>query len=103
MSVIDPESDLTVVGRMLSHHSWANTTDRTARTAPARAALEQKWLDQANGDAARAEDLKRRHYAQLGRKSAEARRAKKLDEVTEPPDELALRRFLAICGGGADG
>src|SRR5215472_748602 len=33
-----------------SHASWGRTADRAKRTAPARAALDQKFLDQADGD-----------------------------------------------------
>jgi hypothetical protein len=60
-----------------AHHSWANTTDRTARTAKARAALDQKFLDQANGDPVRAEHLRKAHFARLALKSAQARRARR--------------------------
>jgi len=60
-----------------AHESWANTTDRTARTAPARAAFEQKFLDQAGGDSVRAEHLWRAHFARLALKSAQARRRSK--------------------------
>lgn len=71
------ESELSLLGRLAAHQSWANTVDRTARTAPARAALEQKWLDQADGDPVRAAHIKKAHYARLALKSAQARRARK--------------------------
>lgn len=71
------ESELSMLGRLGAHASWANTTDRTARTAPARAALEQKWLDQADGDPVRAAHLKKAYYSRLALKSAQARRARK--------------------------
>lgn len=54
--------------------SWANTTDRTSRTAKARAALEQKFLDQADGDPVRAEHLRKAHFKRLALKSAQSRR-----------------------------
>jgi hypothetical protein len=57
-----------------SHLSWANTEDRTARTAKARAAMDQKFLDQAGGDPVRAEHYRKAYYANLARKSAAARR-----------------------------
>ena len=44
------------------------------RTAPARAALEQKFLDEADGDPVRAEHLRKAHFARLALKSAQARR-----------------------------
>jgi hypothetical protein len=75
MSLVD--SERSILGRLGAHQSWANTTDRTARTAPARAALEQKWLDQAGGDPQRAASLKKAYYARLALKSAQARRARK--------------------------
>jgi len=64
------------IGRLGAHVSWANTTDRTARTAPARAALEQKFLDQADGDPVRAAHLRKAYYARLALKSVQARRAR---------------------------
>ena len=66
----------TLVARIAAHESWANTTDRTARTAPARAALERKFLDAANGDPLRAASLRKAHFARLALKSAQARRAR---------------------------
>lgn len=57
-----------------AHISWANTDDRTARTAPARAALQAKFLEQADGDPVRAEHLRKAHYARLALASAKARR-----------------------------
>ena len=70
-------SERSTIGRIGAHSKWANTTDRTAATAPARAALEQKFLDQADGDPQRAVSLRRAYYLQLARKSAVARRARK--------------------------
>lgn len=63
--------------RIGAHQSWANTLDRTARTAPAPAALEQKFLEEADGDARRAESLRKAHYTRLALKSAEARRRRR--------------------------
>jgi hypothetical protein len=65
------------IGRIGAHTKWANTTDRTAATAPARAALEQKFLDQADGDPLRAASLRKAYYARLSLASAEVRRARK--------------------------
>ena len=70
-----------MLGKIGAHTKWANTTDRTAATAPARAALEQKFLDQADGDPVRAEHLRRAHYARLALKSAQARRRRKGGEA----------------------
>jgi hypothetical protein len=57
-----------------AHISWANTTNRTARTAKARAALDAKFLAQAGGDPLRAEHLRTAYFKQLAVKSAKARR-----------------------------
>lgn len=66
-----------LLGRIGAHVSWGNTTDRTARTAPARAALEQKFLDEADGDPVRAQHLRKAYFQRLALKSAAARRAKR--------------------------
>jgi hypothetical protein len=70
-------SERTLRSRIAAHESWANTLDRTARTAKARAALDQKFLDQAGGDPIRAEHLKKAHFARLALRSAQARRKAK--------------------------
>ena len=67
-------SDRRIAAQIAAHESWANTTNRTARTAPARAALDQKFLDQANGNPVRAAHFRAAHYKRLALKSAQARR-----------------------------
>jgi hypothetical protein len=62
--------------------SWANTENRSARTSKARAALDQKFLDQAGGDPVRAEHLRRAYYLKLAYRSAQARQARKA--TTDP-------------------
>lgn len=57
--------------------SWALTEDRTARTAPGRRALEQRFLDLAGGDPVRAESFRKAHYARMALASAKARAARK--------------------------
>ena len=69
-----PDPYRQLIGRKGGHLSWANTIDRTARTAAARAALEQKFLDQAGGDPIRAESLRKAFYVDLALKSARARK-----------------------------
>lgn len=61
------------IGRLGAHVSWANTTDRTARTAPARKAFEQRFLDEAGGDPVRAGHLRKAYFQRLALKSAQAR------------------------------
>jgi hypothetical protein len=74
-SLTDAERSLR--GQLAAHESWAQTEDRTARTANARAALDQKFLDQAAGDPQRAESLRKAYYARMAFNSAKARRARK--------------------------
>jgi hypothetical protein len=69
-----PSGDRSLIASIAAHTSWANTLDPTARTAPARAALDQKFLDQAGGDPVRAEHLRKAHFQRLALKSAQARR-----------------------------
>ncbi len=71
-----PGAERSLRAAIAAHESWASTTDRTARTAAARAALDQKFLDQADGDPVRAEHLRKAHFLRLALKSAEARRAR---------------------------
>lgn len=68
------DSELSMLGRIGAHASWANTKDRTARTAPARAALDAKFLAEADGDPVRAESIRKLYYSRLALKSAQARR-----------------------------
>jgi hypothetical protein len=70
--------------QVAAYESWAQTPDRAARTANARAALDQKFLDQAGGDPVKAEYLRKAHFARLTLKSLKARRAKKAAAVTPP-------------------
>jgi hypothetical protein len=67
-------SERSLVGRIASETSWANTTNRSARTAPAPAALDQKFLDEADGDPVRAAHLRKAHFSRLALKSARSRR-----------------------------
>lgn len=71
-----PDPTRAALGSIGGHVSWGNTLDRTARTAPARAALNQKFLDAAGGDPVRAEHLRKAHFKRLALLSAQARRAK---------------------------
>lgn len=70
-----------LVASIAAHESWAATPDRTARTAPARAALDAKFLAEADGDPIRAEHLRRAHFKRLALKSAQVRAARKAGAV----------------------
>lgn len=68
-----------------AHVSWAQTADRTARTAPARKAFEDRFAAQVREEfpdlddaevATRAEHLKKAYYLRLSLASAQARKAK---------------------------
>jgi hypothetical protein len=63
--------------QIAAHESWARTDDRPARTAPARAALDEKFLREADGDPVKAEHLRKAYFARLAFRSAQSRRAKR--------------------------
>lgn len=67
-------AERSLAASIAAHDSWANTGDRSARTAPARRALDQRFLDQAGGDPVRAAHLRKAHFARLALKSAQSRR-----------------------------
>jgi hypothetical protein len=71
-----PESR-SLQNRVNAHLSWANTRDRTARTANARTAFQQKFLDEAGGDPQRAKSARKAYYLRLAQKSSKARKAHK--------------------------
>jgi len=80
-----------------AHESWANTLDRSARTAPARAAVDAKFLEQADGDPIRAGHLRKAYFARLTLKSIVSRR--KSRELTE--DAQVAEAELHALGGDA--
>ncbi|TPG12553.1 hypothetical protein [Pedococcus bigeumensis] len=75
------ESERKLRSQIAAHESWAQTPNRTARTANARAGLDAKFLAQADGDPIAAEHLRKAHYQRLALKSAISRR--KSRELTE--------------------
>jgi hypothetical protein len=72
-------------GQLASYESWANTKDRTARTAPGRAANIARFEQLVDPDgvmtpearAQAAEAARRAHYKRMALKSAKARRARR--------------------------
>lgn len=84
-----------MVASIAAHESWANTTNRTARTAPARAALDAKFLELADGDPERAAHLRKAHFARLALRSAQARRRAREAVSSAEAAESELRD----CGG----
>ena len=93
----NPASENQLAASIAAHTSWANTADRSARTAPARRALDQKFLDQADGDPVRAESLRKAHFQRLALKSAQSRRRAR--EATEAA--TAAEAELRALGGEA--
>jgi len=76
-----------LIGRIGAHRKWANTDDRSAATAPARAALRDRFIREAReryGDlperelAIRADHVRQEYYTRLAYLSAESRRRKKV-------------------------
>lgn len=69
----NPE-ERSLVASIAAHESWAHTENRAARTAPARAARDARFLEQADGDPIRAEHLRQAHFKRLALLSVQARR-----------------------------
>jgi hypothetical protein len=75
-------SERSLRATLASHESWANTPDRTARSAPGRRAFNERFLDQVDPDRVlpaaerlrRAESARKAHFARMALKSANARR-----------------------------
>lgn len=84
VSISVPPSERQLGARIAAHESWAHTPDRSARTAPARAALDARFLAEADGDPIRAGHLRKAHFARLALKSAQSRRrARELTAIAE--------------------
>ncbi len=70
-----------LIARIAAHHSWAKTADPTARTAPARRALLDRFERQVDPDgvlppaerARRAEHARKAYFTRLALRSAHAR------------------------------
>ena len=83
--------------QIAAHESWAQTPNRSARTAPARAALDAKFLAAADGDPIRAAHLRKAHFARLSLMSARSRR--RSSELTQAAE--AAEAELHTLGGDA--
>jgi len=93
-----PPSERIIHARANAHTSWANTHDRLARTAPARAAADARFLTEADGDPVRAESLRKAFYARLSLISARSRRQAR--EATAAAE--AAEAELTVLGGADD-
>jgi hypothetical protein len=83
--------------QLAAHESWSRTEDRTARTAPARAAMDARFLAEAGGDPIRAENVRKAFYARLALRSATARRKARAAQLAAAADEAD--EILRILGG----
>lgn len=92
-----PQTERRMRASIAAHESWANTPDRSARTAAARRALDDKFLELAGGDPKRAEHLRKAHFQRLALKSAQARR--KARELIDDAD--AAEAAIESVGGAA--
>lgn len=81
---VDP-AERALWSRVGAHKSWANTDDRTARTAPARQAFIDRFEKQVDPEgklptaerAKRAENARKAYYSELALKSVRSRRRNK--------------------------
>jgi hypothetical protein len=80
-----PSEDMARWGRIGADESWAHTEDRTARTAPARRAMLEKFEHAVDPDgkltpaerAKRAEFARKAHFQRLALKSAKVRKQRR--------------------------
>lgn len=86
------EAERSLVASIAAHESWARTTDRAARTSKARAALDAKFLAEADGDPKRAEHLRKAYYQRLALKSAQARRKSREGAIDNRPELAGVAR-----------
>ena len=101
------ETDPSTIGRIAALESSGRTLNGTARTAPARAALDQKFYDQVPAEitdpAARekaAAELRRAHFLRLARKSAQVRQGNRA--IAERRAAAAELRAAADALDGGD-
>lgn len=110
-SVTAMTADRSLIARLAAHESWARTADPSARTAPARRAMLERFEHQVDPDgvlppaerARRAGHARQAYFARLALRSAQARRrttgAHEADGNADRPDR---RRALAV-DSSADG
>ena len=80
-----------------AHESWANTTDPSARTEPARKAFLRRFEDQVDPDRVlpdderirRAESARKAHFQRLAFQSARSRAAKAAQRQNDDTAEVA--------------
>ena len=87
----------TLQAQVAAHESWGRTRDRSARTAKARKAFEDRFLAEAEGDPLRAESLRKAYPARLALKSAKVRRLRNGDRRA-----VVESRIVELDGGGGN-
>ncbi len=100
-----PTDTRSITASIAAHESWARTPNRSARTAPARAALMAKFETEVDPEgtldprerAIRAEHLRKAYFQRLALKSAKARQAREI--VAE--GEAAEQELSELTGGDA--
>jgi hypothetical protein len=81
-SLVSMTADRSLIARLAAHESWANTADPSARTAPARRAMLDRFERQVDPDgvlspaerARRAGHARKVYFTRLALRSAQARR-----------------------------
>lgn len=111
-------SEKRLIAQIAAHESWANTKNRSDRTAPARAARDQKFLDAAGGDPIKAAHLRQAYFARLSLTSARSRRkSQELENEAESaeaqlaeayevpkltPEAAGILALRVLQGGGSE-
>lgn len=101
------KSERRLAASIAANESWAQTPNRSARTAPGRAAMLAKFERLADPDGTllpqersrRAESLRKAHFQRLALKSAQSRRRAKESTAAA---ELAEGELAELNGGGTD-
>lgn len=83
--MVDRRAEMHLRATIAAHESWAQTDDRSARTAPAREAFERRFEDQVDPErkldpddrARRAAHARKAYFARLAFASAKARRLRR--------------------------
>ncbi len=105
-------SERRLADQIAAHESWANTVDRSARTAPARAAMLARFEAEVDPEGVldpaertrRAQHKRKAYFQWMARKSAQARRTRsstKADRRDLPEADLqAAWNYLTTYGLG---
>lgn len=105
-----PPSERALAARIAANESWAATPDRTARTAPGRAAFLARFEAQVDPDnaldpierARRAEHARKAHMQRLALKSARSRRLAREHAEAAAAADAELDQLEAAEGGAPE-